>query len=352
MSSLADRLKSKGYELPAASPPVPLHTQLTGAPHRELTTSSREKRQIFTPLEGSGEKAIKAEEKFKKDCEQDLLKGVKKTLIHWVQECLTNPEKRQKLHEKGLLKCRVQAQWSKDLNNALHAYIENFGGRVAASCEKENAMADRPAWEKYAARDEKWMIGFDLAAFQSYIQATPQVLGPSDIKLHEFIEEYSRKVDLEATTVGTLLAALETQFGPLMPSFKGRTKQIVAEVVNRSVEERKRGAKRPRLAGGSRSSMHSPEDAAWAADLLAPLGLKPGSNEPAMTVPVVVLAPILASLKSLEPSAELLRSTSLGIIVASYRQHPSAEIARAAKELVASWKAACMAKKAPAESCK
>merc|ERR1719310_1804565 len=103
MSSLADRLKDKGFKLIDAKLPVPQHTQLTGAAHKELSLTAREKRQIFTPLEQRGEKAIQAEAKFKRDCEKDLLEGVRKTLIHWVQECLASPEKRQRLHDKRLL---------------------------------------------------------------------------------------------------------------------------------------------------------------------------------------------------------------------------------------------------------
>jgi len=354
MGSLAERLKEKGFQLIDEHPPAPRHTRLA-APHRELTISASEKRQLFTPLEQQGAKAIQVEVQFQKECGKDLLKGVRKTLVSWVQECLANPEKRQKLHEKGLLKCRVQAQWSKELNNDLHAFIEGFGGRIAASCEKENGEA-RPAWEKYAARTEQWMVGFSAAAFESFIQAHLQVLGPSDCQLRDFIEDYSRKVDLEVNTIRALLEALETQFGPVTQTLKNRAKQLAAEIVNNLAEERRRGsrkreasdaggaAKRPRTAVGLRT----PEDAAWAADMLAPLGLKPGSNELVAKPPVAVLSPILAGLKTLEPSADQLRSSKLGVIVGSYRHHSSPDIARVAKELVTCWKAACLAKKSSA----
>jgi len=356
MSSLADRLKQKGFQLPDEAPPVPLHSKIhskvtaVGA-HRELTISSRERVQLFTPLETRGSKAIKVEEKINKDCEQDLLKGVRKTLINWVQMCLANPDKRQQLHEKGLLKCRVQAQWSKDLNSDLHAFVEGFGGRIAANCEKENSASTRPAWENYAARDEKWIVGFDVAAFENFMKAHPRVLGPSDCKLRQFIEDHSRKVNVDNSTLRVLYEALEAQYGPLAESLKTRAKHIAAEAVNSLSEERKSGSKRRDAndAGGpskrGRVGLCSAEDAAWAAEVLAPLGMTPGSNVLAAKPPVDVMTPIMAGLRHLEPSAELLKSTNLGIIVANYRQHPSPEIAGAAKELVAAWKAACLAKK-------
>jgi hypothetical protein len=353
MSSLAERLKEKGYDLPAERPAVPRHANLTTASHKELSLSAREKNTLFTPVVTNTQKVVQAEEKFKRECGKDLLKGVKKTVTTWVQECIADPEKIEKLKEKGMVKCRVQAQWSKDLNDDLHAFVENFGGRVAAACEKENAAAQRPAWEKYAARDEKWIIAFDATAFERFISSHPQVLGPSDLRLREFIEEHSRRVDIETSTIRELLNALEFKFGPLTQATKSRAQRIVSEVVNGLEEARQHGqskraganaAKRPRLAAAGHAGLSSPDDAAWAAALLAPLGLRPGSKELMIKAPLVVLAPTLASLKSLQASAELLRSTNLGIIVASYRHHSNLDIARVAKELVLSWKAACLPK--------
>jgi len=229
----------------------------------------------------------------------------------------------------------VQARWSKELNENLHAFFENLGARIVTSCEKENAMSERPAWAKYAARDEKWMI---------------------DFKLQDFIEEHCRNVNIETCTIQAVLDVLETKFGPLTQRFKNRTKNIIAKIVNNLEEERRRASKkkeatdsggsskRPRTAAVGDTDLHTPEDAAWAAEVLAPLGLRPGSNEPVVKPPVAVLALILASLKTLVPTKELLRSTHLGIIVNYYRQHSSQEISSAAKELVISWKSMCLSK--------
>eukprot|EP00406_Dinophysis_acuminata_P062842 CAMPEP_0179291004 /NCGR_PEP_ID=MMETSP0797-20121207/42116_1 /TAXON_ID=47934 /ORGANISM="Dinophysis acuminata, Strain DAEP01" /LENGTH=342 /DNA_ID=CAMNT_0021000071 /DNA_START=51 /DNA_END=1076 /DNA_ORIENTATION=- len=338
MASLAERLKEKGADLPDGKQ-LPNLPGLAIVSHAELSISDREKKQLFTPLEEGGQQAIQAEEKFKRECEQDLLKEVKTTVIRWAQECLANHEKHKQLQEKGMLKCRVQARWSKELNQNLHTFFENLGARIAASCEKDNAASERPAWEKYAARDEKWIIGFNVSAFDSFIKVYPQCLGPIDVKLRDFVEDYCRKVNLETCTIRAVFDALEARYGPLMRSFKNRVKGVLAEVVTSIEEERRRSSKkegggrggggaskRPRLSPAADPGLTTAEDAAWAAEVLAPLGLRPGGGEPLVKPPPAVLAQVLAALRALAPTTALLKATNLGIIVGHYRQHPSQEV--------------------------
>merc|ERR1711972_1140670 len=93
-----------------------------------------------------------------------------------------------------------------------------------------------------------------------------------------------------------------------------------------------------------RARIETPEDVAWAAATLAPMGLKATGGEPLVKAPNSVAAPLLAGLQALESMPDfvvLLRETHIGKVVAGYRHHPKAELAKAAKDLVTSWRAAC-----------
>ncbi|CAK0902628.1 unnamed protein product, partial [Prorocentrum cordatum] len=239
--------------------------------HAPLVTSSRERLQLFTPLAQQGAAAIRAETRLKEAGEKDLLEGVLGTLKSWVQECLAREERRNKLLAKGMLKCRVQATWSEGLHERIRRLVATYGGRLAADGEKENAPA-RPAWQ--LVRAEKWLVGFDAAAFEAFARAHPEVLGPPAACLH---------------------------------------------------------------------SGSAPLPLRLAEAALAPLGLRAEGGAPVMWPPAAVAAPILEGLKALEGSPGLhdaLRGTRIGKVVNGYRNNPCKEVAQAARDLVASWKAA------------
>ena len=343
--SLRDKLKEKGHSLSDEKHAAPEKTE-----HKKLQISAKENLQVFTPLEVRGGDAVKAEQKRNREIEKDRLKGAQNLLVRWVQESLASKEKKDKLHEKGFRKCRFQLQWSTNLNKDLRAFVAGFGGRIAAA-------GDTPQAEE--ALRNFWMVAFDFSAFERLMKAHPKVLGPSDVGLKKFIEDHINTIDIENTTVKKLIQASESKFGPITPATKTRVKQIAAEVVGRIAKYGADGKvaknQKTSTAGPKKpvvqiqSILKSPEDATWAAEMLAPLGIHAGTQEPAVKSPVSVVARVLAGLKSLEPTADLLKTTGLGIIVNNYRSHASPEVASAAKELISTWKQTCLTKKRKAE---
>merc|ERR1712232_131358 len=138
-------------------------------------------------------------------------------------------------------------------------------------------------------------------------------------------EDHILSIDVQNTTVRKMIEACESKFGPITVATKNRCKQIAADIVtkvNKAGGDGKAYKKAKTAAGVKKSNLTSPEDAAWAADVLAPLGLRPGTQELAVRSPASVVEPILLALKTLQPTADLLKSTGLGIIVNLYRQHP------------------------------
>jgi len=320
--------------------------------------SEAEKRQLFTPLAQQGHGAIEEERKRKAEGEIDRLKEVKSTLKRWVQECLARDEKRKKLQEKGMLKCRVQAKWSEGLHEKLKQLIGGYKGRLMADCEKENnGGAPGKPGEKFPSwlpRNERWLVGFDAAAFEAFMQAHPEVVEPPEAKVRLFLEEFvasDTKVDKDR--LKKLSEALEAQFGPLRQPLLDRAQALAEEsITSRTKKGTKRkdaASEKEQLSGGKRPKVEvrieTVQDAAWAASALAPMGLGgEGSSGPVVRVPAVVAVPILEGLRSLEGLPVFhtaLRSTPLGKVVNGFRQHPSSEVATLAKDLVTAWKAAC-----------
>jgi len=112
----------------------------------------------------------------------------------------------------------------------------------------------------------------------------------------------------------------------------------------------RRGTKRKGGPGAQASSedqkarIETLEDVAWAAATLAPFGLKVDGGEPVVRAPSGVALSILLGLEAVAGMPDLvalLRDTSIGKVVAGYRRHPSADVAKAAKDLVSAWRASC-----------
>lgn len=390
---LASRLKGRGLELPSEAPALggglgllsgglPFDTRAAssgsngsgkargsgsaagaahGPVHVPLGGPSAETKRLFTPLAQQGASAIEEERKRKVEVEKDLLKEVRVTLKRWVQECLAREEKRQKLLAKGLLKCRVQAKWSEGLHGALKQLIASYGGKLAADCEKENGGAGgkfegkSPAW---LPRNEKWLVGFDAAAFEAFLEAHPEVLEPPEARVRTFAEEFvARDNHLEAARATELCKALEARFGPLRQQLLERAKCLAEDAIKaRLGPQAKKGTKRKEAPGEKEQpatkqprpdapQMDRVEDAAWAAAALAPMGLQEGSSSaPLVRVPAALALPLLDALLALEGSPSFhnaLRKTQIGKVVNAYRGHPKQGVAQAARDLVASWKAAC-----------
>lgn len=337
----------------AAAPP--------GVPeHHMLSVSEAEKRQLFTPLAQQGTGAIEEERRRKAEGEKDRLKEVKSTLKRWVQECLAREEKRKKLQEKGILKCRVQAKWSEGLHESLKQLIAGYKGKLSADCEKENngGTPGKPG-EKYPSwlpRNERWLVGFDAAAFEAFMVAHPEVVEPPEPKVRLFVEEFvASDARVDKARLKQLCEALEAQFGPLRQPLLDRAQALAEDAValrtKKGTKRKEAASEKEQAAGAKRPKAEAPkietlQDAAWAASALAPMGLggEGGSSSPVVRVPAVVAVPVLEGLRSLEGVSifhEALRSTPVGKVVNSYRHHPSAEVAAVAKDLVTSWKAAC-----------
>jgi len=326
--------------------------------HMPLGVSATEMKQLFTPLAQQGAGAIEEERRKKAEGEKDLLKEVRITLKRWVQECLAREEKRKRLLEKGVLKCRVQAKWSEGLHDHLKQLIASYKGKLTADCEKENNGGPGKPGEKYPAwlpRNERWLVGFDAAAFEAFVQAHPEVIEPPEAKVRLFVEEFvSSDSRADCGRLVEMCKALEAQFGPLRQPLLERAKLLAEDAISLRV---KRGSKRKEAASerepqqtGKRPrpevlKIERMQDAAWAAAVLAPMGLGgEGGGAPVMRVPASVAAPLLEGLRALEAAPcfhDALRGTQVGKVVNGYRNHPSSEIAGAARDLVAAWKAAC-----------
>lgn len=377
---LADRLKVRGLELsagPSDNVSVPLTAaSLAALPatgsHSPLTVSSIEQKQIFTPLGQQGARALEEQKKRKEEGEQELLQSVRVTLKKWVQECLSSEEKQQKLREKGVLKCRVKARWSEGLDRKLKDLVASYGGKLAADGEKEGT-ARAPAWATAAElRTEKWMVGFDAPAFEKFMKAHPETVDPPDPKVKEFVKEFISKADLQTMRVKDLLEALQTKFGhlrrPLLNRAKGMASDeitILQERLSKIPAKKKedqqgdpgsiailkaigksgagKGVGKKKMGNKEVVAISRPEDVFWAEATLAPLGMRPDSDEPMVRSPAPVAVPILEGLKAFQDIPQfrdLLRTTKIGKVVNAFRHHPNSEVAKAAKELVNGWKAA------------
>lgn len=376
-SDLAARLKNRGVELPSFSAeglagPAALSAATVGfggkrrpasgvAPaaaiqHAPLAASSAE-RNLFTPLAEQGGGAIKEEQRRKEAGEKDLLHEVKVTLKKWVQECLARDEKRAKLLEKGMLKCRVQAQWSEGLHEKMKALIATYEGKVMVDGGKENegTKKEHPSW---LPRQEKWMVGFDATAFQRFVDSHPEALEPGHLSVCKFIDDFAENAQIDTMRVKDFSEALEARFGPLRRPLLDRAKELVVNAIKaRHDPASKKGIKRKgdetQQGAGAKRPCQDPKipqisskiDAAWAAALLAPFGLGgEGGASLVLRAPAATAKPLIEALRPLDTFPffhDALRETQLGRILAAYRSHSCPAVAQSAKELVAAWKAAC-----------
>lgn len=369
MSDLAARLKARGLTLPgeasaaaasnagfvalkaaalpelsrAAVSQVPLSALKAASVPAPLRMSSSETKDLFTPLANQGSKALRKEKERQLEGEDSLLEHVQRTLRKWVQECLARQEKREKLLEKGLLKCRVQAKWSEGLDKKLKGLTDRYGARLSADGEKENAK--RVTW---LPTTEKWLVGFNAASFETFAAAHPEVIDPPTSQVRAFLE------DLSVRNPGALAtaSASESGFGELLEGrFGPMRKQSLARAQAFAAANSKKGTKRKAGAEAGEDPrkvvIETREDVAWAAGTLAPMGLKPETGEPLVSLRADVVSPILVGLKAFDKMPEfmrLLKDTQVGKIVSGYRHHTNPEVAKAAKELVSAWKAACQKK--------
>lgn len=369
---LASRLKERGMDLPSEMPSLtslggngstrlllrrgdpiaPISsTSSTSAPvHAALSVSDAEKKRLFTPLSEQGVGAVEQEKKRREAGERDLLQEVRITLKKWVQDCMARDEKRQKLREKGWLKCRVQATFSEGLHEMMKELIARYGGALCADSEKDKDNKATPSW---IVRKEKWVVGFDPAAFETFIEAHPEVIDMPESQIRTFVEKFVWDADADNIKIRDLYTALEGKFGPMPQSLKNRVKPMAAEVVGQKIkaESKQKGkkpnekdgpaAKRQKTAGGPPSRLQNTADVHWMKDILAPLGLREDGGGPFVRCPTSLVGPLLQELKSLrtmEEFHEILKSTQIGKVVNSYRHHPSPKISQEAKELVAGWR--------------
>jgi len=271
-------------------------------------------------------------------------------LKRWVQQCLASDEKKQKFLEKGMLKCRIQGQWSDGLHQKMKALISSYGGRLSAEGEKENA-GKGVAW---LARNEKWIVGFDAPAFEAFMKAHPEVVEPSESKVRSFTEQFVQQViaDGQVTKLKDFLElpdfleALDKRFGPMRIQTRDRARELAADTFQLAKEkQKKRNQPQPAVPYGGRGCrVETSADVLWVASVLLPWGLRPDGQEPVLRSPWAVAAPVLRGLKSLEALTDLkqlLRETQIGKVVNIFRHHPDADAAKAAKDLVTAWKAAC-----------
>jgi len=85
------------------------------------------------------------------------------------------------------------------------------------------------------------------------------------------------------------------------------------------------------------------DDVKWAASVLAPLGLQK-DGELVAKPPAEVALPILRGMRaseSFDGLKNILKTSQVGKIVNGLRRHPDPDVARAAKELIEGWRAAC-----------
>lgn len=242
----------------------------------------------------------------------------------------------------------------KDASDATQKSNEGVA-QAGQSPAAATGQPEKPGWEKYVARNENWLVAFDIQALDRFIKANPKVLGPADASLKRFVEDHINAIDVENVTVKMLLKATEAKFGPVSQANRARVKAIAADVIqnNNKVGGGAAKAKKAKAAAGPKkallSMLKSEDDAKWAVEMLAPLGMRAGTQELAATPPASVVGPVLNGLKFLEPTGQMLKSTGLGIIVNCYRSHASPDIASVAKELISTWKQTCLSKKRKAE---
>ena len=124
-------------------------------------------------------------------------------------------EKSQKMVEKGRLCCQIQAPWSEGLHQMVKGLVTGYGGRLVVEGQKEGQADSKPTW---LARNEKWIIAFDAAAFESYAKKHPEVVDPTESRFREFIKTFISLMEIERMTLGGLKEALEKRLGPLRPT--------------------------------------------------------------------------------------------------------------------------------------
>jgi len=328
-----------------------------------------EEQKLFTPLALQGEKAMEEQKKARDASAEDLLQGVISQLKKWVQECLVVEEKRKKLLEKGMLKCKVQARWSESLHEKLKDLIASYGGKLAAASDKDGAEK-APAWATAAElRSETWLVGFDVAAFQTFMHMHPETVDPPEEEVFAYVKEFVMVQDMAKTPIRALLDGLQKKFGRLRRPLLDRAKSMAGIVITQQHEEDENKAKKgpggaakgkakaaatdrngnvvaKKIKTAPKANIVANEDVAWAEATLVPLGLKADGVTPVVVSPTAVAAPILEGLKAMQGMhnfKELLRTTKIGKVVNCFRHHQSPEIAKASKELVSSWKAAIIA---------
>lgn len=316
-----------------------------------LSSSANAMQDLFKPLAGRSQQALKIEERRRDEGQEDMTKNVHDYLKRWVQQCLVSDDKKEKLLEKGMLKCRIQGQWSEGLHTKMKALISSYGGQLGAEGEKENS-GKVASW---LARNEKWIVGFDAPAFEAFIKAHPDVIDPQESKVRAFAEQFVQQV-LNTAPLTKLkdfleqpefLLALDKKFGPTRTQTKNHARELANDAFAVAKEKQKNKNKGQSAmafaAGRACCRMETAADVLWGASVLLPWGLKP-NGEPVLRSPWAVAGTVLQSLKALEKLPDLkqlLKDTQIGKTVNIFRQHPDEDCARAAKELITSWKTAC-----------
>jgi len=370
--SLSDRLKGRGLDMPAGAADatgaggttaltasaLKAASRSDAAPdHAPLAVSAAEQKQLFTPLASQGAKALEAQKELRDENENETIARISKTLKRWVQECLVVEDKWKKLIAKGVLKCRVQARWSEGLDTKLKSLVSEYGAKLSVESEKEGAEK-APAWATAAElRQEKWMVGFDLAAFEKFTNAHPDTVDPPEEKVRAFIKEFIKSADLQTMKVKDLIEGLQVKFGKMRRPCLDRAKTIASDDILESQQPKKSGlqAQKPKVVmrKEAKSQIGKDEDVRWAEATLAPLGMREGSDDPVLRAPQAIALPILKGLKNLEEMNSfrtLLKNTKIGKVVNAYRNHPNSEVAKAAKDLVTSWRTAIQRSKSPKKS--
>ena len=353
--ALAKRLQALGLEATAALPGGPGGELPGGEQPAPLAQTAAEKR-VFTPLAQQGEKR-------KEDAPQDVFSHVKSTIKRWVQESLAREDKRKKLLEKGMLKCCVQAQWSEFLHEKLKELVSGYGGKLISDTEKDKSKdkdkdsaevpEDKPP--AYLPRKEKWLVGFNLKAFEACLRDYPDLMGPVNNSLKTFVDSYCAVPGSEAKNIKELYAALEEKYGPLQWSVLDRAKMIATEVMNAKMEAGEAGKWQKRSADGKPKgkgkgkvveevpTLTTEVECKWAASILAPLGLNQDGSL-VIWCPASAALPVLKGLQALSGTdhiQKVVRNTPIGKIVNAYRHHSNNEASKLARELLGAWKAAC-----------
>eukprot|EP00928_Gymnodinium_smaydae_P053727 TRINITY_DN37653_c0_g1_i1.p1 TRINITY_DN37653_c0_g1~~TRINITY_DN37653_c0_g1_i1.p1 ORF type:complete len:537 (-),score=180.21 TRINITY_DN37653_c0_g1_i1:411-1973(-) len=356
--SLSSRLKDRGLDLTPIAIPERSKGGVTAAvaqatSHAPLSTSSAEKSSLFTPIEaGDKRKQQRLEEanQRRKEAEDKIMKGIEDQLKKWVKGCLASDDTRQKLLGKGMLKCRLQARWSEGLNERIKALVTSYGGKLATDGDKDPA-ARGPAWAQAAElRNERWLVGFDAAAFETFMKQHPETVDPPETSVREFVRSFIATADLDSISIKTVIEALREKFGAVRQALVNRAKAMVVEEVQKRQEgggkgkrkgapgDKKNPAKRQKI---GEAIIETSQDVEWAGATLAPLGLKE-TGEPVVRSPASVALPILNGLKALHENKEfhsMMKSTKIGKVINGLRRHPSAEVSGLSKELLATWKA-------------